>query len=120
MGSSAGCHPVKEPVAGRALTHANQRKPRHRTAKPSPGLPMQSDDDLIVGPFLEVVAAVIPNIDMPGPLLPGGDVPVEARIRQRMILDLDGETVGITGTGDAFRERPAGQDTAMLHAQVVV
>jgi len=74
-----------------------------------------------VGPLaLDLVGAVIPDLDPPRPVLAARDVALERRVLERVILDVHGERALAGPQRHAARERPAAQDAVVLEAEVVV
>jgi hypothetical protein len=55
---------------------------------------MEDDHDLAVGPFLDLVGAVIPDIDASPTVFAFGNVTFEIGVIKRMILGLTGSPFG--------------------------
>ena len=64
--------------------------------------------------------ALVPQHDLAGTVLPGGNNPFEVAVLERMVLDLDGEPLLRRVERRPLRHRPATQRTIQLEAEVVV
>jgi hypothetical protein len=80
----------------------------------------ERDDDLVVAPLLELVGAGVPDGDVAGAVLPGGDAALEGAVLQRVVLGLHGQVVLRRVGGFAAGERPADEDAVVLEAEVPV
>ena len=68
----------------------------------------------------QLVGAAVPDLDGAGPVLPFRDLPLERRVLERVVFDVNGEVL-LTGLeGDALRNRPAEQGAVLLEPEVVV
>jgi hypothetical protein len=81
---------------------------------------VHGDDDLVVVPLLGFVPAVVPDRDCASAVLPAGDLALERRVLQRVILGLDREMVAGRCVGNPLRHRPAHQNPIALQPEVVV
>src|SRR5205814_6207582 len=68
----------------------------------------------------ELVGAVVPDLDGAGAVLPLRDLALEARVLERMVLDVDGEMLLARLERHALRHRPARERAVALEAEVVV
>ena len=68
----------------------------------------------------QLVRARVPDLHRPRAVLPGGDLALEARVGERVILGAHGEAPLARHGWEAARERPAGEHAAALEPQVVV
>ena len=68
----------------------------------------------------ELVRAPVPDVDRPGPVLALGDLALEVRVLERMILDVHGERALAAAQRHAPRQRPARKHAIALEPQVVV
>ena len=68
----------------------------------------------------ELVRAAIPDLDRPGPVLPGRDRPLEIGVVERVILDVDGEMPLALLQRHALRHGPAREGAVPLEPEVVV
>ncbi len=71
-------------------------------------------------PLLALVGAPVPDRDLAGPVLPGGDGAAERPVLQRMVLDVHRQMVLVGGQGQALGEGPRSEDTVVLEAEVPV
>src|ERR1022692_122810 len=104
-------HPVDHPVlaAGREQ-HVTAAGPR----------PVQHDLDLGIGPFLQLVLALVPDADLAAAVLALPDVAFEAPVLQRVILGMDGEVVSLRVLRHALRQGPRHQDAVSLEPEIPV
>ena len=70
--------------------------------------------------LLELPGAVVPDLDRAGAVLAGGDLAVEARVLERMVLDVDGERLRAALERDALRHGPGRKRAVPLETEVVV
>ena len=63
---------------------------------------------------------MIPDLDRAGAVLPGRNLAFEVGVRERVILDVDGEVSLRRGHGHSLRHRPAREDAVALEPEVVV
>ena len=68
----------------------------------------------------ELVRAPVPDVDRPGPVLARGDLALEVRVLERMILDVHGERALAAAQRHAPRQCPAREHAVALEPQVVV
>ncbi len=68
----------------------------------------------------ELVGAAIPDLDAAGAVVPGRDLALEGRVRERVVLDVDGEVLRAGLERHALRDRPAGERAVSLEPEVVV
>ena len=84
-------------------------------------LPVQADSEPAVLLLLEqLVGAVVPDLDRAGAVLSRGDLSLERRILERMVLDVDGEVLLSGLEGHAFGNRPARERAVSLQTEVVM
>ena len=68
----------------------------------------------------ELVGAPIPDLDGARAVLALGDLALEVRVLERMVLDVHGEVALARLERDALRHRPARERTVPLEPEVVV
>src|SRR5204863_8414946 len=68
----------------------------------------------------ELVRAVVPDLDRPGPVLPGRDLAGERCVLERVILDVDGERPAAGLERYPLRHCPGGEGAVPLEPEVVV
>src|SRR5262249_12824430 len=84
-------------------------------------LPGQVDGQPAVALLLEeLVGAVIPDLDRPGPVLARGDLARKRRVVERMVLDVDRKGPGAWLEWNALGHGPGGEDAVALEPEVVV
>ena len=82
---------------------------------------MQADGEPSVALLLhELIAPAVPDLDGPRTVLPGGNLTLELRVVQRVILDVHGEMAASRRERQPFRHRPAEQHPVPLEPEVVV
>src|SRR5262249_23610666 len=69
-------------------------------------------------PLDELVGAVVPDLDGARPVLADRDLALEARVVERVVLDVHGERALPGLERDALRNRPAKQDAVLLEPEV--
>ena len=92
---------------------------RTRPERPA-GPPLDREDDLVVAPLLELVAAVVPDRHRAGAVLALRDRALERAVLQRMVLGHHREVVAPGGRGHALRHGPADEHAVVLEAEVPV
>ena len=93
----------------------------HERPEPVEPLPVQLHREAAVAFLLdELVRAVVPDLDRPGPVLAGRDPPLEGRVVERVILDVHRQHALPRLERDSLRHGPAQEHTVALQAKVVV
>ena len=89
--------------------------------RPSRRSPCEADGQAAVGLLLdELVGAAVPDLDRAGAVLARGDLALERRVVERVVLDVHGE-VALPGLErDALGDGPARERAVALEAEVVV
>src|SRR5437868_2021593 len=94
---------------------------RHERPDALEPLPVEADRQLTVPLLLdELVGAVVPDLDRPSAVLPGGDLAGERRILQRVVLDVHREGAAPGLERHPLGHRPGGEDAVPLEPEVVV
>ena len=110
-GSRFVAHQVREPVL---LAGLDER------VAALDSFAVEADDDLRLTPFLGVVRAVIPDLHVPRPVLPAGDVAGEVRVVEGVVLGVHGQPV-LTRIGrQVLRHRPGDEHAVAFESEVVV
>jgi hypothetical protein len=105
-----------EPVLRIAAQLRRDERPR-----PVEPLAVQTDGQPAVFLLLhELVGAAVPDLDRTGAVLPLRDLALEARVLERVVLDVDGEVLLARLERHALRHRPARERAVTLEAEVVV
>ena len=68
----------------------------------------------------ELVRALVPDLDRARPVLALGDLALEGRVLERVVLDVDGQLPLARLQRDALRHRPARERAVALEPEVVV
>ena len=82
--------------------------------------PWSDELDLGVGPLLHLVVAPVPNRHAAASVLSLGDVPLEGRVLEGMVLGVHGEAVLVGRLGEALGDGPRDQHAITLEPQVPV
>ena len=94
-----------------------------RDERPGPfeALAVQPHGQAAVGLLLhELVGAPVPDLDRAGAVVPLRDLAFEARVVERMILDMDGQDAHARLERHALRHGPRGERPVALEPEVVV
>ena len=84
-------------------------------------LAVQPDGETAVSLLLdELVRSLVPDLDRAGAVVPLGDLALEARVLDRVVLDVDGEVLLSGLEGNALRDRPRRERAVALEPEVVV
>ena len=94
---------------------------RHERPRPVEALAVQPDREAAVALLLDqLVRPAVPDLDRAGAVVAGRDLPLEVRVVERMVLDVDGERAPARLERDALRDRPARERAIALEPEVVV
>src|SRR5579862_3968383 len=94
---------------------------RHQRPRPAQARAVQPHCQLAVSLLLEeLVRAVVPDLDRAGAVLPLRDLAVEARVLERMVLDVDGQRAAAGLERHPFRHGPGEEHPVALEPEVVV
>ena len=95
-----------------------RRDERPRSPEP---LALEPDRQAAVGLLLEqLVRPAVPDLDRPGAVLARRDLALEARVVERVVLDVHGEPAVTRVERDALGDGPARQGAVTLETEVVV
>lgn len=81
-------------------------------------IPVQCENDLLVGPSFGFVGAPVPNPDLAGAILPRRDDAFKVAKCERMVLDLNGQTLEPRLFRNALWQSPTLEDTVSFEAEV--
>src|SRR5204863_8726537 len=106
----------QQPVLGIAVELCRHQRPG--AVQP---LAVQANGEAAVLLLLdELVGALVPDLDRAGAVLPLRDLPLEAGVVERVVLDVDGERPLPRLERNPLRHRPARERAVALEAEVVV